>query len=166
MRARHLLLAGILAAVPALPLPGAPARAQKAGPRAVVKDTPKTADIRKLLNLTGAGKLGVQVMNQLLASFKQTAPQVPEQFWQDLMKEVNPDELVNMVVPLYDKYLSHEDIKAALVFYETPAGRRLVEATPKITQESTVLGQEWGRQLAEKVMKKLQAQQQQQPKQK
>lgn len=124
------------------------------------KDTPKMADVRRLLQLTGAAQLGAQVMEQLIPAFKQQMPSVPDRFWQDFMKEANPNELVNQVAIIYDKYLSHDEVKAIIKFYETPAGKKLVSVLPQVTQESMVIGQQWGKQLGERVMRKLQQEQQ------
>jgi len=51
------------------------------------------------------------------------------------MKLVNMEELINDMVPCYDKYVSNEDIKTITAFYETPAGKRFLDAAPKITMD-------------------------------
>jgi uncharacterized protein len=133
-------------------LVSAPARAQQP------TDPAKVADIKKLLQLTGAGDIGKQVMDQMLAQFRRTlGDKVPAKFWDDLSKEVNPNEFVTMVVPVYEQNLSHEDIRALIKFYSSPSGRRFVAALPKITSDSMKLGQTWGQELTQRVMKKLQA---------
>jgi hypothetical protein len=63
-----------------------------------------------------------------------------------------------MVVPIYDKHLSEQDIKSVIAFYETPAGKRFVKVLPQLTQESMVAGQKWGMALAQKVVDRLQKQ--------
>jgi hypothetical protein len=123
------------------------------------EETQKQKDIRKLLKITGSGELGTQVMNQMVGSMKKAMPQVPEKFWGDFMKEVRTEELVDLIVPIYDRNLGHDDVKELIKFYETPTGKKFVSVLPKITQESMVVGEKWGRDLAERVIKKLQAQQ-------
>lgn len=118
--------------------------------------TAKQADIRRLMELTGAGKLGVQVMNQMMAAFKQSQTGVPDKFWNDFMAEVDPDEIVEMAIPSYDKHLTHAEIKELIKFYESPVGKKLISVQPEIMQECMVAGQEWGRKLGEKVAKRLQ----------
>jgi uncharacterized protein len=66
---------------------------------------------------------------------------------------------VDLIVPVYDRNLTHDDIKELIRFYETPTGRKFVSVLPKITQESMAVGEKWGRDLAMRVMTKLQAQQ-------
>ena len=56
---------------------------------------------RELLEITGTSKLAMQVMQQMLTPLKQAIPDVPDDFWTGFMAEVNPDELVEKVVPIY-----------------------------------------------------------------
>ena len=115
----------------------------------------KAKDIRRLLDLAGGGKIGVQVMNQMLENFKKSLPQVPERFWDDFMKEVNPDDLVNLVVPIYARYLDASDIKDLIRLYDTPALRKFVKVQPQIVHDSQEAGQRWGTELAQKLMRRL-----------
>jgi|SRR5688572_17999836 len=128
------------------------ARAQVARPTG-----PKADDIRKLLVMTGSAQLGAQVMAQLMQSMKKAMPNVPERFWADFQKEVRTDELIDLIVPVYDRHLSHDDVKALIKFYETPSGKKFVSVLPQITQESMAAGENWGRGLAERVISRLKA---------
>jgi uncharacterized protein len=115
----------------------------------------KQKDIRRLMTLTGSADLGKQMMANLLNALKPAHPDVPESFWKEFLKEANATDLIDQCVPVYDRHLSHADIKELIRFYETPTGRRLIKATPAITQESMVLGQKWGQEAAQKVLKRL-----------
>ena len=148
----------VLATIGVLCVLGGAARAQSTS-RA--PDTQKQKDIRKLLKITGSGELGAQVMSQMIGNMKKAMPQVPEKFWGDFMKEVHTDELVDLIVPVYDRNLTQGDVTELIHFYESPTGKKFVSVLPKITQESMGVGETWGRQLAMKVMAKLQAQQSQ-----
>lgn len=124
----------------------------------------KLADIKKLMVMTGAAQLGQQVMDQLIPSFKASMPGVSDQFWGDFAGEAHPEALVEDVARIYDKHLTAEEVKAIIAFYETPAGQKLVSMLPAVTQESMVVGQEWGRHLGERIARKLEAQQGKKPK--
>jgi hypothetical protein len=115
----------------------------------------KEAAIRRLLEVTGAGQMGVQVMDGLLGSFKKASPAVPDSFWAEFRSEVRAEDLLDLCVPIYAKHFSEDDVRAVIAFYETPAGKRLVKAQPLIMQESMQAGQEWGRTLAQKVIARL-----------
>jgi hypothetical protein len=117
----------------------------------------KQDDIRKLLILTGADKLALQVMNQMVASMKKTMTGVSDEFWQEFMKksESKMKEMIEGIVPVYDKHLSHEDIRAVTAFYESPAGKRLIAALPGITRECMTAGGQLGQKWVEEIQKEL-----------
>jgi hypothetical protein len=119
------------------------------------QDSTKIKHIRELLDVMGSGRLGVQVMTSMLQQYKKSFPDVDAQFWDDFLKEVKPDDLVNMIIPIYDKYFSDDDIRQLITFYNTPVGKKLVENLPAITQESMSIGMEWGKQIAGKVLERL-----------
>lgn len=103
--------------------------------------------VEKLMQLTGASNLGQQMMAQMLPAMQQMIPDAPPAFWQSVQQEVNIDEMVALVVPVYQKHLSEEDIQSMLAFFSTPAGQKLITAQPAIMQESMMVGQQWGQQL-------------------
>ena len=44
-------------------------------------------------------------------------------------------ELLEDFLPVYQKHFTHGDVVAVIAFYTSPAGKRLLDATPIITQE-------------------------------
>lgn len=155
-----MLVRALTAACLALLLAPAVAAEQPAQAKTAVQpgDTDKSRDIRRLLVLTGAGNLGTQVMDQILRSFRQSHPAVPAKFWDDLRGEMNADQLTQLVVPIYDRHLSHDDVKQLLAFYESPVGRKLIAVQPQIVAESMKAGEEWGRAAAERILQRMKEQ--------
>lgn len=115
----------------------------------------KTVHIKKLLDLTGSGKLGVQVVQTMITSYKQITESVPDKFWDEMAKEINADTMVSMVIPIYEKYYTDEEILQMIAFYETPVGKKVIATLPDIMKESMAIGQEWGKQVGEKVYLRL-----------
>jgi len=90
--------------------------------------------------------------------FKQQQSNVPKEFWDEFTVEVNKDainQLVKLVLPIYQKHLTEADLLGVIAFYETPSGKKFAEKTPLITQESMLAGQEWGKQIGQRVVDKL-----------
>ena len=115
----------------------------------------KTDQIKQLLELTGSGKLGIQVAEAMIGSFKQSYSTVPEEFWTAFSKELNADTLIAMIIPIYDRHYSAAELSQLIDFYQTPLGKKVVAATPLIMQESMQAGQSWGREIGEKVYEQL-----------
>lgn len=108
--------------------------------------------VKNLLNKTDSGQMGIQAMKQMLPALKKMVPDAPEKFWQDFMAEVSPNDLVDMVIPIYQKHLTQNEVKAINAFYDTPAGKKLIRVQPYIVQESMAAGQAWGQNIAQKVI--------------
>ncbi|KXI27669.1 DUF2059 domain-containing protein [Paraglaciecola hydrolytica] len=103
--------------------------------------------VEKLMVLTGASDMGKQMMGQMLPAMQQMIPDAPPAFWQSVTEEINMDEMVALIVPVYQKHLTEEDIQHMLKFFSTPAGKKLISVQPVIMQESMMIGQQWGQQL-------------------
>jgi uncharacterized protein len=140
----------LAAAAVALAL-SAPARA------AAPDENARHADIRKLMALTGAGELGVQAARQMLQALRPMVPDAPEAFWNDFASRLDPNDLVEMVIPIYAKHLGPEDVKKLIAFFESPTGRKLTSVQPIILQESMAAGQQWGKRIAEKMVREAKA---------
>ncbi len=115
----------------------------------------KRDDIRAVLELTGAAALAQQVIDPILTQFQQLSPDVPTEVWDRIRKKFANDDLIDMVVDIYDQELSHEDIVAMRRFYESENGRRITAALPTITAKAQTAGREWGERIAREVIDEL-----------
>lgn len=116
------------------------------------------SSLQKLIQVSGSEVAYKGVMDQMIAMFKQQQSNVPNEFWDEFAVELNKDaigQLMNMILPVYQKHLTEADLKGVIAFYETPLGKKYAEKTPLITQESMIAGQEWGKKIGEKVADKL-----------
>lgn len=116
----------------------------------------KRAEIRSLIELTGAANISADALRQIIAPLRRGFPQVPEEFWDSFVKEVRSDELVDLVVPIYDRYYTRDDIHDLTRFYQSPVGQKTIKVLPKLSAEAIDAGQEWGRTVADRAMRKLQ----------
>ena len=91
----------------------------------------------------------------MLNNFKDTYPDVPQEFWDKALSKINGEELKNIVVPIYDKYYTEEDIDALIAFYKSDIGKKVLQVTPMVTQESMEAGKQWGQKLAEEIIEEL-----------
>jgi uncharacterized protein len=114
----------------------------------------KRTDIKKLLSTIEAGKLGVQAMKQVMAQQAQANPNIPESFWTEFSQEMTAEKLEEMMVPVYEKNLTHEEVKALLKFYATPEGLSFAKKQGVIQREASEAGQKLGMETAMKIMQK------------
>jgi len=129
----------------------------------------KRADIRKLMVITGAAKIGVQfadaMMQSLTKTLKATRPDIPDRVFAVMQNELvslfqekmeAPNGLIDQVIPIYDRYLTHSEISELLAFYQTDLGRKVIDILPKVTSESMAAGQAWGQSLGPEIAQRLQ----------
>lgn len=119
------------------------------------QDNSKREKIKHLLELTGSGKLGMQVMDQMMSSFKNSYSTVKQEFWDNFRKEINANDIENLILPVYDKYYTETDIDQLITFYNSPIGKKMINTMPLVMQESMKAGQNWGREIDEKVLARL-----------
>ena len=117
------------------------------------------SSVKQLMQKVGAGDMSVQMMNQMIPALKQMIPDASETFWTDFVAELDAGEMEDLIIPIYQKYLTEEDVVAINSFYDSLAGMKLISVQPKIMQESMIIGQQWGQQIAARVIAKYQAQQ-------
>src|SRR5262245_1950689 len=134
-------------------------RTQKNEPDKLAAQEAKEKDIRRLLQLMNAGEAGVQIMDQLFDTLRNTSSQVPQSVWDELVEETRSEfrseKLIEMNVPIYSKHYTHDEIKAQISFYESPIGRKVVEQTPLIIKEAIDVGIEHGRKVLQRLNEKL-----------
>lgn len=114
--------------------------------------------LKKMLQISGAESTYKVALNQMTSMFRQQQSNVPDEFWNELATEINKDalsRLLDLILPVYQKHLTHADLLQLIAFYESPVGKKFAEKSPLIVQESMIAGQEWGRQIGEKVVNKL-----------
>ncbi len=128
----------------------------------------KRQDILRLLDLTGAFRIGqiysstiVRQMNDVL---RKARPDIPSDVMDLVPKAV--DEVIasemtaaggfaDLVVDVYQRHFTHEDVRGLIAFYETPLGRKLSEELPAMTQESMQAGMKWGSSIAPKIQERV-----------
>ncbi len=131
----------------------APAAASAAPPNAA-----KIAKIRELINLMGTPHIAAELMKSQAAGIKTLLPFPPraqDDFEKELLASIDVNELIDLIVPIYNRHFSEADVDGMLVFYRSPVGRRVTKALPEITAESQEAGKEWGQGLGAKVGRKI-----------
>jgi hypothetical protein len=117
----------------------------------------KRAEIDTLLRLTGMEKLVGQIKSQMISSLKSNLPDAPAEFWDKFSAKMDVRELIEKIVPIYDKYYTIDDLRAVNAFYSSPAGQKILSTLPQVMQESMGVGREWGQKIAREAADELSA---------
>ena len=132
-----------------------PASPQASGNQALPADAPSREDVLKLFDLMQIKKLTETTMQAVRQQAQTLGQQVfheaipnptPEE--QKLMDDVMSstmaellrsfpiDELLDTMIPVYQRHLSKSDLDAMIAFYSSPVGQKLLREQPQMIQES------------------------------
>ena len=116
--------------------------------------TDKNRDIFRLLDVSGLLEQMDYIKDEATNSYARvislTYPKVPDQFWNDFNKLVGKDEmqvLLDRVVAVYDKHMSHEVIKQLIAMFSTPFWDEWKQKMPTISREAGLIGSQWTQEL-------------------
>lgn len=112
----------------------------------------KMKKIYEYLEETGSLKMGVQIAQQMISSYKDAYTNVPEKFWDEFIDEIDVEGMSKIIIPIYDKYFTEEDIDQLIIFYKSPIGQKMLELYPKISVEAMQAGKAWGEEIANNII--------------
>lgn len=116
------------------------------------------ATLLKMFTVSGTDQSYKSAIDQMIDMFKAQNSTVPEEVWDEFRIEfmkTSLADLVEMLAPVYQKYLTQKDLEDIIAFYNTPTGKKFAQNTPNIMQESMQVGQQWGMQIAQTIQEKL-----------
>ena len=123
-----------------------------------------TADILRLMKLTGAMDIGIMMAKGI--EDKKTTEKVPmmKEFYTRFYNELEHGDvnrlLINQFVKTYRKYFTQEEVNSLIAFYQTDVGKKAIRVLPQITQESMEYGRKVGEYYGQKIMYELMAEEQ------
>ncbi len=112
----------------------------------------------KYFEVSGSKATFEVAIKQTVQTMRLQTSGLDDEAWNELEKEflsTSIDDLVDILVPIYTKHLSADELRGIIDFYESPVGKKLAEKTPFITQESMQSAGQWGMQLGQKVMERI-----------
>ena len=137
-------------------------------------DNPSKEDVMGFLDLMHTRAQMTQILDGMAAQFKKGAEEgfkkkipnaTPEQLakvdalFGDIFKSLPVEEMIEAIVPIYQRHLTRADLGAATAFYSSPAGQRILKEMPAISSEAMRAGGEIGQRsfaaMAEKFEKQL-----------
>jgi hypothetical protein len=100
-----------------------------------------TMHSRELMKSTMAAM--TKQMHQMTHAQLEKQPNLPPDFearmdkmMDDMMKDFPIDELIQAMVPSYQKHLSKGDVEALTAFYSTPTGQKVLKEMPAMTADA------------------------------
>ena len=117
----------------------------------------KTRDIKRYIEISNQKDQFIQLMDMMLEQYIEMLDIVSTEAWNSIRTSIYDeiDDIIDLLVPVVDKYFTHEDIIELIKFYESPIGKKLNNVTPQMMGELYEVGSDWGEKLAENILNKL-----------
>jgi len=104
-----------------------------------------------------------QIFHQQLAKDKDKLPPDFEsrmtKMQADMFKSMPFDDMMQAMIPAYQKHFTHGDIEALNAFYSSPVGQKFLQETPEVTaesmQEMIPIITKWSQQYQERMQKEI-----------
>jgi len=125
------------------------------------KQNAPSSKARKFLEASGSGREAAQLVDVIVDGLRKATPDVRPDFWTAFRARIHPQELVNLLAPVYQRNFADEDLDALTRFFTSPAGVRFVQAQPVIVKESMEVSRDWADKLVEPALVYLLEQQKQ-----
>jgi hypothetical protein len=107
-----------------------------AGKSADVKPLSKTETIKKFIDIFGTRESMTQNFERMLLT-------IPLDKSQEIRKILNVDEVINNIIPLYDKHFTQEELDSYVAFFSSPQGQKFLKTLPIIMRESVDVNVEY-----------------------
>jgi hypothetical protein len=133
----------------------APVKASGSPSGLLANDPEKYKMIIEMMEYMQTSHFAEDMMAQTLSAMKSSVPGVPDSFWADFQKKLSAKDLQERLISIYDRYFTKDDLKAALAFYQTPSGQKMLSEMPALVRDSMAAGQEWGRKTGEEAAREL-----------
>lgn len=104
-------------------------------------DSSKVTQIIELIEVNGTRE-------SMERNFAKVLTKVSPEEHEKLKEMLNISEIVQKLVPVYDRHYSVEELNALIEFYKGPLGQKLVEVAPLLMQEAMVVSVQYFREKA------------------
>jgi hypothetical protein len=163
-----LLVGSAAAQAPEKPLSGNAKASDQANGTAAASsaaDPAKAADIRRLMAIVNTEEMAGGLMGAMTEQIRPVVvnslppgeyrEKLVDLFLEKFRSKADMKHLLDLLAPIYDKYLSDAEIKGLIVFYQTPLGKKTLEVMPKVMAESQAEGRKWGEGLGQEAMQEV-----------
>ena len=117
---------------------------------------PSNQQVRQLFEVMHLSQMFGQMNSQMAGMMGQAVPCVPASYWQNFIDAASTEQLLGKMVPVYQEHFTSQDVAGLLKFYKSPLGQKVITQMPVTMAEGMKIGQQWGRERGEVMIKELQ----------
>jgi len=119
---------------------------------------PATAtQVHDLIVLMGVPQSLNDMNQQMAAAMKAHRPCIGDEVWSGFINDGNRQELLDAMIPAYQKHFTGEEIDGLLKFYRSPLGQKVIAQMPEVFAENVKVTREWGEKRRDQLVGELKA---------
>ena len=128
----------------------------------------KSKDIKKLVKAMGflgtALRFARTQVDSRISALQEVHPEIPKTVLISAKRELisfiqariwAPGGLEDELIPIYDKYLIHAEIRESIKFFESPAGRKWLSIAMQMMSDLMLAGNQWQQDIKSEVKNRL-----------
>ena len=111
-------------------------------------------DVGEFLRINGSTSAFAMASEHFLLQYRNVNSNIPDDQWNDFRMHYIDREIAALhllLIPLYKRYFTHEEIKALIKFYRSPLGKKVTGTIDPIARESMTVATEWANGLEERI---------------
>jgi len=116
--------------------PASKLAAKAAAKPATAPNGAKIEAIKKMLATSGTVEGNVEGARESIKAMTKNSPNINPKFWDELDQKVNRAAFEQMLVEVYDRNYTLDEINGLTKFYASPAGKAFLEKNGKVLSES------------------------------
>jgi hypothetical protein len=117
---------------------------------------PSQKEVRQLFDVMHMSQMFGNMNAQMAGVMSRAVPCVPASYWQGFIDASSSQQLLTRMVPIYQKHFTAEEVAGLLKFYRSPLGQKVITEMPMTMAEGMKVGQTWGRERGQAMIKALQ----------
>lgn len=117
-------------------------------------DAAKLEAVRQMLAISHTVDGNVEAAQESIKAMKKNSPTINPKFWDELSGKANHAAFEHLLVGIYDKAYTLEEIRGITKFYTSPAGKAFLEKNGKALVESGHAMQAYMESNSKELMKK------------
>jgi len=124
-------------------------------------DAEKKAKIIEMIEVSGSANVLDEATQLLIPNIlKQVQakdPRLTQEHANELAKvmvqemQASKGSFIAQLVPLYEKAFTIEEIEHSISYYKSPLGQSIMKKMPQLLQSSIVIGQQWGKEVTNRI---------------
>jgi uncharacterized protein len=125
-------------------------------------DPATEADIRQLMDLAGTKAAVTRTMNNMEQSMRPLLlrafppgvyrERLVQLFFEKFHAKTNAEAVMDLTIPVYAQYLTDDEVKQIIQFYQTPLGQKWISVQPKVQEDLQPKARAWGEQMGREAL--------------